>query len=326
MSQSDSARRKVLVCGGTGFIGRNLVNRYRQRPDIDLIATCFSRPPVPLDGVSWHRVDLRDARAVNELLDGVDVVIQAAAATSGVRDTIQRPHIHVTDNAIMNSLLLRAAFENGVDNFVFFSCSNMLSNAAGPQDESAWNPAMPIDPRYFGIGWTKAYIEKMCEFFARQGSTKHTVIRHSNIYGPHDKFDLERSHMFGATVSKVMTATEGFITLWGSGEELRDLLYVDDLVDLVEMAVDSQTTPFDLLHVGAGTGIPVVEVARRIILASGRPIDIRHDLGKPSIKSNVLLDSSYARRLYGWVPRISLDEGIKRTIFWWRQNYAEEIQ
>ncbi len=326
MPQPDSARRKVLICGGTGFIGRNLVDRYRQRPDVDLIATCFSRPPVPLDGVSWRRVDLRDPHAVNELLDGVDVVIQAAAATSGVRDTIQRPHIHVTDNAIMNSLLLRAAFDRGVGNFVFFSCSNMLSDAEEPQDESAWNPAIPINPRYFGIGWTKAYIEKMCEFFARQGSTKHTVIRHSNIYGPHDKFDLERSHMFGATVTKVMTATEGFISLWGSGEELRDLLYVDDLVDLVEMAVDRQTTPFDLLHIGAGTGVPVVEVARRIILASGRPIDIRHDLGKPSIKSNVLLDSSHARRLYGWMPRISLDEGIKRTIFWWRQNYASENQ
>ena len=92
-----------------------------------------------------------------------------------------------------------------------------------------------MHPNYFGIGWTKLYIEKMCEFFSRLGVTKHTVIRHTNVFGPHDKFDLERSHVFGATVTKAMTSTTGAITVWGTGEEARDLIYVDDLVRFVEL-------------------------------------------------------------------------------------------
>lgn len=315
-----AARRRILVCGGTGFIGRNLVERFRRRGDVDLHATCFQRPPVDLDGVTWHRVDLRQAEALDRLLDGVDVVIQAAATTSGSQDIVQRPYIHVTDNAIMNSALLRAAFERRVGQFVFFSCSNMLSDADEAQDESAWNPAEPMNPRYFGIGWTKAYIEKMCAFFAGQGVTRHAVIRHSNTYGPHDKFDLERSHMLGATVTKAMTAENGAITVWGSGEERRDLIYVDDLIDLVEAVVDRQTEPFDLIHAGAGVGVPVAEVVRRVVAASGRPLDIRHDLDRPTIKSNVVLDTGHARRRYGWSPQVSLDEGIAQTIAWWRTN------
>lgn len=315
-------RRKVLICGGTGFIGRNLVDRFRRRGDVEVEAVCFTRPPVSLQGVTWRQADLCDVAAVHDLLDGVDTVIQAAAATSGVRDTFERPHIHVTDNAVMNSLLLRAAFERRVRRFIFFSCSNMLSDDAAPQDENAWNPAASMNPRYFGIGWTKAYIEKMCEFFAGRGVTRHTVIRHSNIYGPHDKFDLERSHMFGAAVTKAMTARDGFVTLWGDGREQRDLLYVDDLVDLVEAVADRQEKPFDLLNAGAGVGVPVAEVMRRIIHASGRTLEIQYDPSKPSIKSNVVLDCGYARRLYGWTPKVSLDDGAARTVAWWRDNIA----
>ena len=82
-------------------------------------------------------------------------------------------------------------------------------------------------------GNTKVYVEKMCEFFSRLGKTKHTVLRHSNMYGPHDKYDLEKSHVFGATVTKVMNSTDGKVNVWGTGEEKRDLLYVGDLVDFI---------------------------------------------------------------------------------------------
>lgn len=319
---TEARRRQVLVCGGTGFIGRNLVERYRERADVCLHATCFQRPPIVLAGVTWHRVDLRQPERLGALLDGMDVVIQAAATTSGAKDIVQRPFIHVTDNAIMNSALLRAAFEQRVGQFVFFSCSNMLSDREEAQDETAWDPSLPLNPRYFGIGWTKAYIEKMCAFFAEQGVTRHAVIRHSNTYGPHDKFDLERSHMLGATITKTMTASGNVITVWGDGSEKRDLIYIDDLVDLVEAVVERQTDPFDLIHAGAGVGVSVADVVRLVVEASGRFLEIRHDLDKPTIKSNVVLDTRHARDRYGWSPRVPLAEGIARTIAWWKAKHG----
>jgi nucleoside-diphosphate-sugar epimerase len=315
-------KRKVLVCGATGFIGRNLVERLSRRSDIELHAARLTRPAFDGSSTYWHRADLRRAEEVERLVAGMDVIIQAAATTSGAKDIVARPYIHTTDNAVMNSLLLRAAYEAKVKHFVFFSCTVMHRSSEEPLDEDAWDANLPMEPRYFASGWTKVYIEKMCEFYARLGITRHTVIRHSNIYGPHDKFDLERSHVFGATVTKVMTATGDAIDIWGSGEEARDLLYVDDLLAFVELAIDRQTEPYALYNVGLGRAISVRELVEKIIAASGRSLEIRHDLSKPSIKTSLCLDCRKAERELGWRAEISLEEGIRRTLEWWKAAMA----
>ena len=312
--------KKVLVCGATGFIGRNAVERLARRDDLEVHAVRFNRPEYQVRGVTWHRADLREVDAVNELVTGMDVIVQAAATTSGAKDIVSRPYIHVTDNAVMNSLLLRAAFDHRVGHFVFFSCSVMLQSRDTPWDEDGFHGE--IHPRYFGVGWTKVYVEKMCEFFARLGATRHTVFRHSNIYGPHDKYDLERSHVFGATVTKTMTAKDGKLVVWGTGEEARDLLYVDDMVNAVEHAIDRQSEPFQLYNIGSGRGVTIKELVNKIVDASGKNLKIEHDLSQPTIKSSVTLDYSKAKTELGWEPKVSLDEGIVRTIDWWKTHFT----
>jgi GDP-L-fucose synthase len=313
-------RRKVLVCGATGFIGRNLVERLTQREDVELHAARLTRPSYATANARWHQADLRRVEEVEKLVTGMDVIIQAAATTSGAKDIVTRPYIHTTDNAVMNSLLLRAAYEAKVKHFVFFSCTVMHRSSAAALDEEAWDANLAMEPRYFASGWTKVYIEKMCEFYARLGVARHTVIRHSNVYGPHDKFDLEKSHVFGATVTKVMTEPGDAIDVWGSGEEARDLLYVGDLVDFVERAIDRQEAAYALYNAGGGRAISVNELVAKIIAASGRKLEIRHDLTKPTIKTSLWLDCVKAARELGWTPRTTLDDGIRKTVEWWRQN------
>jgi GDP-L-fucose synthase len=313
-------RRKILICGATGFIGRNLTEYFAARGDCEVHAVRFARDEYACQGVIWHRADLRRVEEVEAVVAGCDVIIQAAATTSGAKDIVTRPYIHTTDNAVMNSLLLRAAYDAKVRHFVFFSCTVMHQSSETPLDEDAWNANVPIAPNYFASGWTKVYIEKMCEFYARLGATRHTVIRHSNIYGPYDKFDLERSHVFGATITKVMTATDGTIQVWGSGEEARDLLYVDDLVDFVARAVDRQKTSFALYNAGSGRAVSIKELVGKIVAASGRPLRIEHDLSKPTIKTSLCLDCRKAERELGWRPQVSLDDGIRRSIDWWRAH------
>lgn len=316
------ARRRILVCGATGFIGRNLVEALARRDDVELHALRFSRPSYDLPGVVWHQADLRDAQAVNRLVRGMDVIIQAAATSSGARDMVRTPYIHVTDNAVMNSLLLRACFDHKVKHFVFFSCSVMYQPREAPWREEEWDPAQEMHPNYFHIGWTKVYIEKMCEFFGRLGVTRHTVIRHTNVYGPHDKFDLERSHVLGATITKVMTSRTGSVIVWGSGEEARDLIHVDDLVRFVELCIDRQTTPYEMLHASAGTAIRIKDLVVRIVAASGRELRIEHDPAGPTIKTSFALDNRRALEKLGWRPLVSLDEGVRRTIEWWKQAFG----
>jgi nucleoside-diphosphate-sugar epimerase len=312
------SRLRVLVCGATGFIGRNLVESLSLRSEFEVHAVRFTRPPYDMPGVVWHQADLREAAAVGTLMKGIDIVIQAAATTSGVRDIVTTPYIHVTDNAVMNSLLLRACFDAKVRQFVFLSCSVMYQPREAPWREEEWDASQEMHVNYFGSGWTKLYIEKMCEFFSRLGVTRHTVIRHTNVFGPHDKFDLQRSHVFGATVTKAMTSTDGRIRVWGTGEEARDLLYIDDLVGFVEAAIDLQHSPYEMLHASAGYAIRIKDLVAKIVEASGRNLQIEHDLSGPTIATSFSLDNRRAKQTLGWEPRYSFDEGVRRTVEWWR--------
>jgi nucleoside-diphosphate-sugar epimerase len=314
-------RKKILVCGATGFIGRNITETFAKHDNFEVFGVYNKRPYFEHPDITWVKADLTQLEDVNRVVLGKDVIIQAAATTSGSKDIVTRPHIHITDNAVMNSLLFRSAFEHKVNQVVFFSCTVMYPSSDLPLKEEDFDANLAMHPRYFGTSWTKIYLEKMCEFYSQIGKTRYIVIRHSNIYGPHDKFDLEHSHVFGATVTKVMTAkTQGKLIVWGTGEECRDLLYVGDLVDFVKRAIEHQQEAFALYNCGYGKTITIKELVQKIIIAAGKKLVIEHDLSQPTIPTSLCLDCSKAKRELGWQPQTNLDEGIAKTIAWWQSH------
>jgi len=320
-------KTKVLVCGATGFIGRNIVESFAKRGDFEVYGTYLNSKPLDNPRIKMIQVDLTNKEGVNRVLKGMDLIIQAAATTSGAKDIITKPYYHVADNAVMNSLIFRAAHEHKVSHVVFFSCTNMYQSSDIPVKETDFDANKEMYPSYFGVGWTKVYIEKMCEFYSRIGNTKYTVIRHSNIYGPYDKFDLERSHVFGATMTKVMTADDGGkIVVWGTGEEKRDLLYISDLVSFVELAIDRQKSKFGLYNVGYGSSISVSNLVKKIIACSEKDIEIEYDLSKPTIKTKLSLDITRAKNSLVWFPKVSLDGGILKTMGWYKANIKSDIR
>ncbi len=268
----------------------------------------------------WIKADLTKIEDIERVIEGVDIIIQAAATTSGSKDIVSRPYIHVTDNAVMNSLLFRAAFERKVKHVIFFSCTVILQSSEKPQTEIDYDPNIELHPRYFGVASTKLYIEKMCDFYSRIGETKFTAIRHTNIYGPHDKFDLEKSHVFGATITKVLSSKDGKIHVWGTGEEERDLLYVDDLTKFVEKSIINQSVPYSLYNCGYGAAISIKKLVNNIIEASGKSLEVVYDLSQPTIKTSLSLDCSKAKNELDWYPETTIDQGIAKTIAWWKEN------
>lgn len=308
---------RILILGATGFIGRNMVEHFSSLGH-EVLAVHFKSDPYLFHGGNWCGTKGMDLRTPDlNLIQTVkpDIIIQAAATTSGSKDIVNVPAIHVTDNAIMNSLVMRAAHEVGVKHVIFFSCTTMFSNGVVTEES-------PIDihPKYFGVAHTKLYVEKLCEFYASLGKTKFTVIRHSNVYGPYDKFDLEKSHVFGATVTKVMNATDK-VTVWGSGQEGRDLLYIDDLCDFVDMAIEKQPTKFALYNCGSGKTVSINSLVHEIISASGKDITIEYNLHAATIPVSILLDCTKAQAELGWKPKTFLEEGIQKTLEWYRENF-----
>lgn len=314
--------KKILVCGATGFIGRSVAEFLAKKDEFQVYGTYRSSKPLDNPRIKMIEADLTSNGDVERLIsEGFDIIIQAAATTSGAKDTINKPYYHVTDNAVMNSLIFRAAHIHKVDHVVFFSCTTMYQSSKQPLKESDFSESQEIYSRYFGVAWTKVYIEKMCEFYSRIGSTKYTAIRHSNVFGPYDKFGLENSHVFGATMTKVMTAEDGGkITVWGKGEEERDLIYITDLIDFIDRAITKQEDKFKLYNVGCGSSISVNDLVKKIIDLSGKDVKVENDLSKPSLETKLCLDITKAREGLGWSPKVSLDEGIQKTMEWYKSN------
>lgn len=311
---------RVLVCGASGFIGRNVTERLVKRRDLEVTGTYFqSKIDQELKQLKIRlvKVDLTDKVAVEKVIRGQDIVIQAAAVTSGAKDITTRPYIHVTDNAVMNSLIFRECFEQKVKHVIFFSCTVMYPSQKRKVREGDFKGE--ITDKYFGVGWTKVYLEKMCEFYSKISKTKYTAIRHSNIYGPFDKYDLDRSHVFGATVTKVMQASDK-IVVWGDGSEGRDLLYVSDLVDFVERIIKSQKDSFELINVGFGKSIKISELVNKIIKISGKKIVVEYDRSRPTINFSLTSNISKAKKKYMWEPKVTLEEGIKKSLEWYNKN------
>ncbi len=367
-------QKKVTILGCEGFIGKNLVEHYlNNRVDTlikkfnDTSETSFKKfiypyvvlgfdksvnkekqkllyPNIPtdesrpfLDAVgNLNHLDLTVSNNEDMKYSSSDIIIQAAATTSGANDIINKPYYHVTDNAIMNSLLLQKLY-NEIEamkerfalygdkraekphtiNFIFLSCTVMYpQNLDRAVHEDDFNGE--IYDKYFGVGWTKVYIEKLCEFYSRLlPNVKFTIIRHSNVYGPHDKFDLARSHVIGATINKVLSAPNGGeVEVWGDGSELRDFLYIDDLVDFINAAVENQEENFAIVNVGSGTPISVKELVETVIKVSRKDLKIRYNTDRPSLKNSLWLNTDIANERYKWEPKIDLEEGIEKTIDW----------
>ncbi len=313
------SKQKVVILGGTGFIGRNLVERFSQNPDYDVYATCLNRSPFG-ENVTWHKVDLTNADDVEKVITGMDIVIQAAATTSGSKDIANKPYIHVTDNAVMNSHILRSCFDNKVKKFVFYSCTVMYQSSDTPISEDDFNPSNELLPQYFGVGHTKLYVEKMCEFYSRICDTEFVVLRNSNVYGPHDKYDLEKSHVFGATITKVLTNKDGKLPVWGDGSEVRDFIYVEDLTKRTEELCSRETGPLLIANNGSGESTTISNLVEKIIDASGKGMTIEYSKNTPSFKNKAPINVDKINDILENKETTSLVDGIEKTVSWYREN------
>ena len=144
-------KQKILICGATGFIGRNMLESFIQNDNFDIRAVWHKDSDFTEfhnGNVEWVYADLTKAEDVKKVVDGVDIILQYAAVTTGVKDVINKPYIHVTDNAVMNSLLLREAFEQKVKHFIFPSCTVMYQSSDVPMKESDFDESVDLYPKY----------------------------------------------------------------------------------------------------------------------------------------------------------------------------------
>jgi len=243
--------KKILILGSSGFIGKN-ISKFFGKEKFFLYGTYFKNKPKKNSKIKFIKADLTKKNQAKKALKGIDIVIQAAAVTGGIKDTKKNITKYIADNVIMNSSVLESVFENKVKHFIFLSCTVMYPSNKKPLKENDFDANGNIYQSYLGVAWNKVYIEKICEFYSKISKTKFTILRHSNVFGPYDTFDLNKSHVCAATIKKVFDSNTNKIKVWGNGREGRDLLFVYDLVEAIRLSIKNQKNNYEIFNIGSG--------------------------------------------------------------------------
>jgi GDP-L-fucose synthase len=317
----DFAAKKVLIAGGAGFIGTNLALALAAR-NAQLRLTVHQKPlQAAIPGAEVVTLDLRRPEQCARAVEGMDYVFLCAAHTSGAAVIRTTPLVHITPNVLINTLMLEAAHKAGVAKFCFISSGAAYPPTGDrPVREAEMFDGDPHDV-YFAAGWMKRYAEILCRTYAEKIASPMptVVVRPSNVYGPYDKYDFAVSHVTAALIRRVVER-QSPLEVWGTGEDIRDLIYVDDFVEGL-LAAFATDRPYLAVNICSGQGHSVRQILQKILAADGHDTaDVRYDPSRPSTIPVRLMDNSAARKELGFEVRTSLEDGLSRTLAWYRQN------
>ena len=313
---------KVLVAGGAGFIGANLLQRLLSL-GAKVRATIHRKPPVILDErIDYIKCDLTRMEDCQKVVSGMDYVFMCAANTSGAAVIASTPLVHVTPNIVMNSQMLEAAYFAKVKKFVWLS-SNAAYPPTGdrPVKEEELLDGDPYET-YFGVGWMKRYTEILCRLYSEKlkNPMATVVVRPSNIYGPYDDFEFETSHVMAALIRRVAERHEP-IEVWGTGDDVRDWIYIDDFIDAMILATE-KVESYNPINIGLGKGYSIKEALQMILEVDGyTDAKVKFDPSKPSMIPIRLIDTTKAETFLGFKAKTGLREGIRKTIEWYKKTH-----
>jgi len=311
---------KVLVAGGSGLIGSNLVGRLLAEGA--LVRATFHRkaPVIRDDRVEFIQCDLTRPEDCRKAVRGIQHVHLCAAATSGAATIAATPMIHVTPNVIINSQMLEAAYETEVEKFIWLGSTVAYPESNRPMKEEQILDGEPFE-KYYYAGWAKRFMEVLCRMYGEKLPKKMAtiVLRPTNVYGPHDDFEFATSHVIPALIRKSVERWDP-MEVWGDGGEVRDVIYVDDMVEAMIRAA-AKLTSYTTLNVGLGKGYTVNEILHCILEQDGfADANIRFDRSKPTMIPFRLVDTSKAIEVLDFQAKIDLREGITRTLDWYRRE------
>ena len=283
-----------------------------------------------------HReLDLTDTAAVDAFFaaERPTRVYLAAAKVGGIWANDRYPAEFIHQNLMIEANVIHAAWRHGVERLLFLGSSCIYPRLAPqPIPEEALLTGL-LEPTNEPYAIAKIAGIKLCESYNRQYGTDFRSLMPTNLYGPGDNFDLEKSHVIPALLRKFHAAKEDgapFVTVWGTGTPRREFLHVDDLADACVhlMGLDAETyrahTPPMCSHVNVGTGedVSIRELAETIRAVVGYGGEIRYDTGKPDGTPRKLLDVGRLRAL-GWRARTGLREGLAQTYAWFLTHQGD---
>ena len=266
-----------------------------------------------------YRWDLRNQLVVDEFfqLNQPEYVYLAAAKVGGIGANKDYPGHFIYDNLMIQSNIIHAARKFGVKKLLFLGSSCIYPKMCEQPIKEEYLLSGPLEPSNDSYAIAKIAGIKMCQAYRKQYGFNTISLMPTNLYGPNDNFDLETSHVLPAMIAKYHHAKDD-VTLWGDGSARREFLHVDDLAEACYTCMRDYNSP-DIINVGTGEDVTIKELSETISNIVGFSGQTNWDTSKPNGTPRKLLDVTKIKSL-GWEPKISLEDGIKKTYEWYKDQ------
>jgi len=304
--------KRVVVTGGAGFLGSFVVEQLRRLGPLDVFV------PRSAD------YDLREKDAIERLYrdSRPDVVIHLAATVGGIGANRENPGRFFYDNAIMGIQLIELARRHEVGKFVAVGtvCAYPKFTPVPFKEDDLWAGYPEETNAPYGLA--KKMLLVQSQAYRQQYGFHGIYLLPVNLYGPRDDFDPATSHVVPAIIRKCAEARESgaeAVTAWGSGTPTREFLYVEDAARGILLAAECYDKP-EPVNLGSGREISIKALVELIARLTGFRGEVRWDATKPDGQPRRMLDTSRARREFGFEARVGFEEGLRRTVEWYEER------
>jgi GDP-L-fucose synthase len=312
--ETNLSRKRILVTGGSGFLGRFVLDKLRKRGCQTLLA------PRRKD------YDLIQGEQVKQMYRDLqpDLVIHLAGVIGGIGANQENQGKFFYDNLMMGVQLIEEGRLSGIQKFVCIGtiCAYPKFTPVPFGEENLWNGYPEETNAPYGIA--KKTLLVQLQAYRHQYGFNGIYLLPVNLYGPYDNFDPNRSHVIPALIKKCFDAIrEGRdeVVVWGTGKATREFLYVEDCAEGIVLAAEKYEGA-EPVNLGAGFEISIKDLTDRIVALTGFKGGIVWDRSKPDGQPRRMLETSRAAKYFGFVAKTSFDEGLKRTVQWYGKNRA----
>jgi GDP-L-fucose synthase len=318
-------RKTVLVTGGGGFIGSHLVEQLLALAPTARVTVADRMSPehrrnlaAVIKDVRVLKTDLLDPAACARACRGQEVVLNLAAKVAGVGYNSRHHATMFRDNMALALNMMEGARAAGAGRFLVVSSACVYPrHCAIPTPESDGFKDAPEETNE-GYGWAKRMAEYLGRSYAAEFGMQVAIARPYNAYGPRDHFEEDKSHVIAALVRRVCSGVDP-VLVWGDGRATRAFLFVEDFArGLLEVA--EKHPKADPVNIGSADEVSIRRLAESILRLSGSKARLRFDASKPSGQPRRACDTRKAARLIGFKARVGLEEGLARTIAWYRAH------
>jgi GDP-L-fucose synthase len=307
--------KKILVTGGTGLIGRPLVEMLMEKGAKVTVASLDDPSRAP-DGSTFVNADLREFSNCMEVCKGQDIVFQLAGVKGSPQMTSRRPASFFVPTLQFSINMMEAARRNKVERFLFTSSVGVYAPAEVFFEDEVWKTFPSPNDRF--AGWAKRMGELQAEAYRIEyGWDRISIARPANVYGPYDNFDPENAMVIPSLIRRAVEG-ENPLTVWGDGSPIRDFIHARDCARGMMMLVEQGVS--EPVNLGSGSGVAIRQVAEMVArYAPGGPIDLVWDADKPAGDARRLMDMTRAMS-YGFSCETGIEEGIRETMEWYVNN------